>query len=72
MNFMAERIAIGDKVHVRFWPMYDDILGEVKYMPQAQGESWIIVSEQGDVYYIQTFASITRKADVPEVEDLPF
>lgn len=67
---MTDVIKVGDQVVVRFWPMYSDIRGEVRATPQSQGDSWVIVSENGDVHYVQTFASITKEA--PASDDTPF
>jgi len=57
---MNNRIRVGDEVVVKFWPYFNDIKGEVEYMPMDAGEDWIISSEDGSVHYIQHFASITR------------
>ncbi len=64
------KIKVGDKVRVRFWPMYNDIVGIVDYVPLTQGDSWIIKELDGAVSYVQTFASITREAE--PLDDLPF
>jgi hypothetical protein len=68
---MKNRIHVGDEVVIKFWPYCSDIEGEVEYKPTEFGDSWIIVSEDGSVHYIQHFASITKRPS-PAFNDAPF
>jgi hypothetical protein len=71
---MKNRINVGDKVTVTFWPYFDNIVGEVEYKPVSPGDSWIILGESGSVHYVQLFASISKYAETTPVDsdDLPF
>lgn len=67
---MGNEIKIGDEVTVHFWPMLSDIVGEVRYMPQSPGDSWIIEGKDGSTNYVQHFASIVKQR--PPSTDDPF
>ena len=53
------RIKEGDKVRVYFENV-EWIDGTVRYMPQATGDSWIIVSAD-KIHYVNMFARITKE-----------
>lgn len=52
-------IDIGDEVLVRCHPDVR-ISGRVRGIPQATGDSWVIVSDAKEVYYVQTFLFMQR------------
>jgi len=66
----SPRIVEGDQVFIAFWPYVDSIVGTVRYVPSQPGDSWIIEGKQGQVHYVQHFASITKER--PLGDDEPF
>lgn len=52
---MENRIEKGDKVRVVFASDGGTIDGTVDYTPQATGDSWVIVEDDGMVVYVQMF-----------------
>lgn len=55
-------IEIGDRVRVEFWPMKNDLCGDVLYIPTQPNDSWIIRSE-GRLFYVQHFSTISKRID---------
>lgn len=55
-------IAIGDRVRVEFWPMKNDICGDVVCIPTRMGDPWIIRSDDR-VFYVQHFATISKRIE---------
>lgn len=49
-----------DLVRFQFWPMQNDIIGTVQYVPCGAGDSWIIVTQEGRTVYIQHFSTVTQ------------
>jgi hypothetical protein len=61
---------VGDNVRVVF-PDGGLLDGTVKYMPQDVGDAWIVWTEEGTIYHIQRYETITvmnRKAAKEEVK----
>jgi len=56
---LEQAIKAGDRVRVEFWPMKDDLLGTVLYIPTQPGDSWIVCTEDR-LFYIQHFAAISK------------
>ena len=56
------RAVVGDRVVVRF-NMHDyqelPLIGTVKYWPSAEGDSWIIIEDNGMIHHVQRFDMIT-------------
>ena len=57
---MQNRIEKGDKVKVTFASggYFDDIEGVVDYTPCAEGDSWVLVQDDGRVIYVQRFETM--------------
>ncbi len=53
-------IRVGDRVRVEFWPMKNDLCGDVLYVPQSPGDSWVIKAEDR-LFYVQHFATISKR-----------
>jgi hypothetical protein len=52
---MNNRIEKGDSVRVTFANDGWSLLGVVDYTPQATGDSWVIIQDDGTVNYVQMF-----------------
>jgi len=59
---MSERncIEVGDRVRVEFWPMKNDLCGDVISVPTQPFEPWIIRTEDR-LHYVQHYATISRR-----------
>lgn len=56
-------IKVGDRVRVEFWPMKNDLCGDVVYVASSQpNDSWIIRSEDR-VFYVQHFSTISKRIE---------
>ena len=55
----ARGIKVGDKVDVFFEHISPIFGGEVLYMPQATGDSWVIKHKDG-ISHVQMFARMNR------------
>lgn len=53
-------IETGDRVRVEFWPMKNDLCGDVLYVPTQPGDSWIIRAEDR-LFYVQHFSTISKR-----------
>jgi len=56
-----DTIEIGDRVTVKFWPCYDDVVGTVKYTPCQPFDYFKIMKDNGDIVLVQMFSSMTRE-----------
>ena len=52
---VEKRIEKGDTVRVVFASDGGTIDGTVDYAPQATGDSWVIIEDDGSVVYVQMF-----------------
>ncbi len=57
---LAQTIKVGDRVRIEFWPMKNDLLGDVLYIPCQPGDSWIIRAEDR-LFYVQNFSTISKQ-----------
>jgi hypothetical protein len=57
---LEQSIKIGDRVRVEFWPMKNDLIGDVLYIANQPGDSWIICSEDR-LFYVQNFSTISKR-----------
>ena len=66
MNSYGARV--GDRVCV-CWGGDEVLRGTVKYMPCATGDNWIIWTDEGTIYHVQSYEAIIvldREADSVE------
>lgn len=56
------QIEIGDRVRVEFWSAKNDLCGDVLYIPQQIGDSWIIRSEDR-LFYVQHYSAISKRIE---------
>lgn len=65
MSSTNNRIRVGDIVDVYLSPQYLAFTGEVIYLSQQTGDSWIIAEpELNQLHYVQTFAEIVKRREV--------
>lgn len=57
------QIEIGDRVRVEFFGDKNDLCGDVLYIPQQVGDSWIIRAEDR-LFYVQHYAAISKRVPV--------
>ena len=57
---MENRIERGDSVRVTFGQggYFDDIEGVIDYTPCAEGDSWVLIQDDGRVIYVQHFETM--------------
>ena len=55
---MKNRIEKGDRVLVVFASDGSSLRGVVDYTPQATGDSWVIIQDDGTVNYVQMFETM--------------
>ena len=63
---MRERAKEGDRVRV-WWENESSIDGVVEYTPQATGDSWVLIEDDGSIVHVGLFFGmrvLSRKADI--------